>query len=143
VVQAPPPVVVANDPVATEIVRLSSRHESSRRDAVANLGRMHDARAVSAIVDRLKNDHSKDVRVAAANALGEIGDPGASLYLERSVVYDHKQEVRDAASAALARMPRPSPAPVASAGATSTPSVLRLEPAERVPPPPIPASPAP
>lgn len=143
-----PPVVSGPDPVATEIVRLSSRHESSRKDAIGNLGRMHDPRAIPALVERLKNDHSKDVRVAAATALGEIGDPSAQIILERAVVYDKKQEVRDAASAALARMPRPASAPVASNPAPSlagdsaaSSNVPRLDPIERVPPAPVPAPP--
>jgi hypothetical protein len=141
------PVVVAQDPIAVEVARLSSRHESSRVDAVGNLGRMRDPRAIPALVDRLKNDHSKDVRTAAATALGEIGDPNAAVILERAVIYDKKQEVRDAASVALSRLPRPTTVPAEGAPATVTgpeltnaPAVSppQLEPAESVPPPPTP-----
>lgn len=102
VAQAPATVVV--DPVANAIGRLQSNHDNSRIEGAYTLGRLRDARAVPALVDRLKNDWDKDVRVAAANALGEIGDPRASEPLRQAASLDNRQAVRDAAGLALERM---------------------------------------
>jgi len=152
VVPAPPPAVIVNPPVryqqrqATVVVdevdlaigRLQSAHEASRRDACAELGRMGDARAIPALIDRLKHDTSKHVRATAATAIGQVGDPGTSVILQRAITYDKKQEVRDAAAAALAMMPQPAAsAPVSDVSTTF--SEPAIEPIERVPPPPSPA----
>jgi hypothetical protein len=145
--QAQPPTLTV-DPVAQAIGRLSSNHDNSRKEGALVLGRLGDARAVPALIDRLKNDRNKDVRIASATALGEIGDPRGAVVLERAIIYDKRQDVRDAASSALARMPREVPAsangaPVTSSAA-SAPTDLRpiqVEPAEAVPPPPSPAFP--
>ncbi|WP_406697140.1 HEAT repeat domain-containing protein [Singulisphaera sp. Ch08] len=102
VAQAPATVVV--DPVANAIGRLQSSHDNSRIEGAYTLGRLRDARAVPALVDRLKNDWDKDVRVAAANALGEIGDPRASEPLRQAVALDKRQAVRDAAGLALGQI---------------------------------------
>ena len=150
---APPagPTVVV-DPVLEAGARLSSHYETVRRDAVVELGRYRDARAVPALIDRLKNDSSRHVRAAAATALGEIGDPRALTFLERAAEHDWRQEVRDAAQMAYIKLPRSGSAPSdpntaqastppANAAAPS-PTVPRLEPAERTPPPPQPEPPA-
>jgi hypothetical protein len=52
----------------------------------------------------LKYDTSKDVRIAAAIALGEIGGTEAAVALERDAIYDHREEVRKAATTALERL---------------------------------------
>jgi len=130
----PPPATVVVDPVADEISRLQSYHSHTRRDAVTNLGRMRDPRAIPSLLERLKNDSYTEVRVAAASALGEIGDPKVAVYLERATVYDKKQAVRDAAAASLSRLPREVPAQANAAPATSLPPV------ENVPPAPTPAA---
>jgi len=49
----------------------------------------------------LKNDSSKEVRATAATSLGEIGGSEAEVVLERCIIYEKKQEVKDAAAAAL------------------------------------------
>jgi len=54
------------------------------------------------LIHVLKFDNFKDVRIAAAHALGEIGGPQAATALERCIVYEKRQPVRDAASSALA-----------------------------------------
>ena len=46
----------------------------------------------------------KDVRVAAAIALGEIGGSEAAVALERTSIYDHREDVRKAATTALERL---------------------------------------
>jgi hypothetical protein len=116
VVVAPPPVVVAPqppttvaqpsplDPVALAAQRLQSHHASSRRDGAQTLGRLHDPRAVPPLVHALKYDSSKDVKIAAALALGEIGGRDVELVLERCIIYEKHQEVRDAAAQALRRL---------------------------------------
>ena len=148
---APPAQTIVVDPVAQQIARLTSHYAPSRREASAVLGRLGDARAVPALVERLKLDTDKSVRITAAQSLARIGDPKASIFLERSSIYDKKQEVRDAAAAALARMPRvvvQPPRVSANPGISSSTrgnpdtaiSVPLLENAERVPPPPTPAT---
>ena len=96
------------DPVAEAVTRLQSHHANSRRDGAYALGRLRDPRAIPALIDRLKNDSDVDVRVAAATAMGDIGDPRSAVYLERVTIYDKKQKVRDAAALALTRLPRES-----------------------------------
>ncbi len=142
-----PPQTVVIDPVAQQIARFTSNHAPSRREAAAVLGRLGDARAVPALVERLKLDSDKTVRINAANAIAQIGDPKSAIYLERASIYDKRQDVRDASAAALARMPRELIAPQASAfpapGLSTNPSprlsIPPLDSSERIPPPPTPA----
>ncbi len=114
IVAAPPAVVVQQpsvvvapapvdplDPVALAAQRLQSLHGGSRREAAQTLGRLGDPRGIPPLVDALKNDWSKEVRITAAHALGEIGGSEAEDVLERCIVYEKKQDVRDAAAAAL------------------------------------------
>jgi hypothetical protein len=139
---APPPQpTVMVDPVADAIGRLSSFHDNSRKDGCFTLGRLRDARAVPALIERLKYDHNKDVRLAAIWALGEIGDPRGKLALERAAVYDKKSEVRDAAASAFTRMSQQvvTSAPAASATpapSTTTTPMPSLAPDPETPPPP-------
>jgi HEAT repeats len=148
----PQTVVVDQVPIALE--RLRSYHDSSRLDACVTLGRLGDPRGVPALIDRLKNDHSKDVKIAAATALGLIGDPNSAIVLERCTIYEKKQEVRDAAAMALAQMQQrqaqaqaqasaaASAAQTGGSGMLSGPSRTAIVPslgaADRVPPPPTP-----
>ena len=53
---------------------------------------------------RLKYDLHKDVRIAAAIGLGEIGGSEAAIGLERCSIYDQKEDVRKAAAIALERL---------------------------------------
>ncbi|HWE37459.1 MAG TPA: HEAT repeat domain-containing protein [Isosphaeraceae bacterium] len=171
VVVAPPAVVAqpapapAFDPFADAFGRLKSAHGNSRRDGALTLGQLGDARAVPALVDRLKNDYSSEVRVASAWALGAIGDPRAGVALERASLFDRRREVRDAATTAYRRLPRANataaPASTATAGrstptrptgpsATPTPPALAARPApdrprtlsDTPPPPPTPVDPS-
>ena len=105
----PRPVIVAGppaqyDPVFDALERLKSLHEHIRRDGALSLGNLKAARAVPALVDRLKNDWSKDVRVASAWALGEIRDPRAGVALQRASLFDHRTEVRAVASKASEKL---------------------------------------
>ncbi|WZO99194.1 HEAT repeat domain-containing protein [Isosphaeraceae bacterium EP7] len=119
VVAPPPPVVVYNppiryaapqpetiviDPVEEQIQRLSSNHDNSREDACNVLGRLGDPRALPPLVDRLKDDEDRDVRIAAAWALANIGDPGGLIVLERASAYDKNSQVRGEAVGAYRRL---------------------------------------
>src|SRR5271155_3839826 len=84
--------------------RLQSFIPSNRKEAAYTLGRLHDPRAVPSLVHVLKYDSSKDVRIASAIALGEIGGSDSAVALERCAIYDHKEEVRKAATTALERL---------------------------------------
>lgn len=114
---APPPVVVQADPLAVELQRLKSIHSNNRRDGCIALGRLGDPRAVPSLIDRLKNDMSKDVRMAAAWGLAEIGDPAAAVSLEAAALSDRRHEVREAAAIAYKRLPKE----VKETGRTETP----------------------
>jgi hypothetical protein len=101
----PPP---AFDPFADALGRLKSFHGSSRRDGALTLGRIGDPRAVPALNERLEHDFDKEVRIASAWALGEIGDERGAVALERAVVTEKwHHEVRDAAANALKKLPKP------------------------------------
>jgi hypothetical protein len=85
----------------------------------------------------LKYDNWKDVRIASAIALGEIGTNEAAVALERAAIYDHKEDVRKACTNALGRLnarvkagvaSRPPVGPVGTVAplpATNTPSPFR------------------
>ena len=45
----------------------------------------------------LKYDSSKEVRAAAAMSLGQLGGSESEVVLERCIIYEKKQEVKDAA----------------------------------------------
>ena len=129
---APQPVYVAPQPVSPpdavsiELSALSSLHSNHRRDAAIALGKYGDPRAVPSLIDRLKNDHEKDVRQAAAWALAEIGDSRAIVPLEVAAQFDKKPDVRAVASKSLARMPTEQPmtasTPRVAPSARSTPA---------------------
>ncbi|HEV3122152.1 MAG TPA: HEAT repeat domain-containing protein [Isosphaeraceae bacterium] len=151
-VVVPPPQVVVPDAFSDAIGRLRSLHEHSRRDGALTLGRMRDPRAVPALLDRLKNDTSREVRTAAAWSLGEIGDPRAGVGLQRAALFDWRQEVRDAASRAYARLPQPGQEPAMAppgqpTGAVGPPPTIAVRPStsssDVPPPPPEPVPPAP
>jgi len=57
-----------------EISRLGNKKDYIRADAALKLGISHDKRAIRPLLEALK-DRNWDVKVAAAEALGEIGDP--------------------------------------------------------------------
>jgi HEAT repeats len=92
------------DQVALMTQRLQSFYSSHRKDAAYTLGRLHDPRAVPSLIHVLKYDSSKDVRIASAIALGEIGGSDSAVALERCAIYDKKEDVRKAATNALERL---------------------------------------
>jgi HEAT repeat protein len=108
--------------VALATQRLQSFHSNTRKDAAYELGRLGDPRAVPSLINVLKHDSSKDVRVASAISLGEIGGSDSAVALERCAIYDHKDEVRKAATNALERLNArvKSAPPFASQAAPST-----------------------
>jgi hypothetical protein len=75
-----------------------------RLQAAALLGRLHDRRAVPALIQALQDGREQvTVRAMAAQALGEIGDPSARPSLERAV-RDHNDEIARRARSALSRV---------------------------------------
>jgi len=92
------------DEVGLMAQRLQSFHANTRKDAAYALGRLGDPRAIPSLIHVLKYDSWKDVRIAAAISLGEIGGNESAVALERGAIYDHKDEVRKASSNALARL---------------------------------------
>jgi HEAT repeat protein len=66
-------VVAQTDRVSTAIERLRSEDPENRLNAVKELSRLADARAVDPLISRL-NDHNADVRGAAVEALGWFKD---------------------------------------------------------------------
>ena len=145
---APPaPETVLVDPVADAVARLQSHHDNSRRDGALTLGRLGDARAVPALVDRLGKDGEEEVRVASAWALGEIGDPRAALAVQKAALYDKRREVRDVANAAYRKLGRPPLAEQAAPAASALDPLPLDEPGiepprgDEPPPPPLPAGP--
>lgn len=116
-----PPAAPAFDPFNDAYGRLKSYHANSRRDGSLTLGHLGDNRAVPALIERLERDGDRDVRVAAAWALGEIGDSRSAMPLERAALYDKKTEVRTAANDAYRRLPRPGQAPPPQQGQAPPP----------------------
>jgi HEAT repeats len=82
------------------------RHKDAavRREAALALGELHSYPALSPLMDALYDPES-DVRLAAARALAEIGDWRAQAPLSWTAADDHDMAVREAATAALARLP--------------------------------------
>jgi HEAT repeat protein len=99
-------------------------------------------------MERLEDDHEREVRVAAAWALGEIGDARAMLALDRASLYDRREDVRDAAAQAITRLKshetvvenaQPADAPIQSSpstGVSDMPEPLPLGGLDDTPPPP-------
>lgn len=163
---AAPPVVVQQpavvsavdplDPVALAAQRLQSIHYGTRREAAQSLGMLGDSRGIPPLVDVLKNDWYPSVRIAAAEAIGQIGGPEAEVVLGRAIVYEKKDSVREAAAlalnvaraktAAMAAQPAPSETiiesrvePLPRTASTTSSSTRRTVP---TPPTPAPARPS-
>ena len=92
------------DPVSNGLTQLKSFHWETRRDGALTLGKLGDARAVPALIDRVKNDLDKSVRQGAAWALGQIGDPRAVPALEHCAAMDRREDVREVAAKAYHRI---------------------------------------
>jgi hypothetical protein len=91
-----------------------------RMQAASVLGRLHDKRAVPALV-RALSDGSEAVRGVAAGALGEIGDPSSGAALKRAL-RDPSELVRDQAQVALESL-QPAAEPASAAAARVEPHV--------------------
>src|SRR5581483_12359107 len=76
---------------------LSNSEESTRRDAVMELGRLKAEAAVDPLTATLAGDASPVVRDAAARALGLIGSPRALTALIHAAQADQDRDVRRSA----------------------------------------------
>ena len=99
----PGPTIVV-DQVNDGLTALKSVHWTTRRDGAVSLGKLGDARAVPALLDRLKHDLDRNVRQGSAWALGQIGDPRALPALEHAAALDRREEVRTVAAKAYHRI---------------------------------------
>jgi HEAT repeat protein len=83
------------------------RHKDAtvRREAARALGELRSYPALSPLMDAV-HDPEREVRIAAARALAEIGDWRAKASLSWIAANDHDMAVREAATAALARFPK-------------------------------------
>lgn len=97
--------LAARSPEALHAVEaaLGDPHETVRTAACEALGNLGSKDATPLLVQRL-NDMSADVAMAAALALGKIGDSAAKEALERAAEPDRAYWVRMAANDALKRM---------------------------------------
>jgi hypothetical protein len=115
--------------------RLQSFYSSNRKEAAYTLGRLQDPRAIPSLIHVLKYDSSKDVRIASAIALGEIGGSDSAVALERCAIYDKKDEVRKAATTALERLN--------AQAKNAPPNSSQVGPSATMPRPPVTSTPSP
>ncbi|HHT9133651.1 MAG TPA: HEAT repeat domain-containing protein [Candidatus Avalokitesvara rifleensis] len=80
---------------------LRSQYPEVRVAAAKALAQTDNPETVSALATALRNDREKDVRVAAAQSLGELGDESAAESLLRAL-NDENVSVRESAARALA-----------------------------------------
>jgi hypothetical protein len=83
--------------VERHVQALASPDERTRIDAVGQLGRLRQQRAVDPLAATLAGDRSPAVREAAARALGLIGAPQALPALQRAAQIDTDHDVRHSA----------------------------------------------
>ncbi len=76
------------DEAGRVIARLDDPNPNTRAKAARQLGRMRAARAYDPLI-RLLHDDEASVRIAAAEALGDLGDPKAL----RAVARTYKRDV--------------------------------------------------
>lgn len=93
------------DPAAIDPILSIQRNGSVaiRRKTIPALARFRDKRAVEALIAALA-DQNEEVRQSAAAGLGEVGDQGVVVVLERLADKDPSQDVRSAAAQAVQRL---------------------------------------
>jgi hypothetical protein len=92
-----------------------------RTQAAISLGGVSaETEVITALSNALREDTAASVRAAAANSLGQLGDPSALSALRRAAQSDSDTGVRNAASAAVTRLSRSGPRvqPIPNAGNT-------------------------
>ncbi len=92
------------------IAELSDARADRRRLAAERLGAMRMRGGVGSLIERLQ-DPDREVRIKVAEALGRIGDPGATPALKRSLIWDPESSVVIAVGHALRKIARGSVAP--------------------------------
>jgi len=92
-----------SEPVLTSL--LHDPLASVRSEAARGLGALGDANVVRTLLERLENDLSKDVRLAAIQALGILSQAASAGLLQSIVLDPHEdEEVRADATEALAHV---------------------------------------
>ena len=93
------------DPAAIDPILSIQRNGSVaiRRKTIPALARFRDKRAVEALIAALA-DQNEEVRQSAASGLGEVGDQGVVVQLERLADKDPSEDVRAAAAQAIQRL---------------------------------------
>lgn len=81
----------------------TEKSAAARKQAAADLGRLADTEAMSALVAALFGDADADVRAACAEALGQLADPSARSAL-RAAQRDESPRVRKAAEASIVKL---------------------------------------
>ncbi|MCE5337213.1 MAG: HEAT repeat domain-containing protein [Methanomicrobiaceae archaeon] len=82
---------------------LGSKESRIRSESARTLGKIHDERAIPALIGAVKDPAEMDVRIRAVEALGEIGDDRARPALVEALNDPHHQ-VRMEAAWALGRL---------------------------------------
>jgi hypothetical protein len=94
------PVAVYSSPQQELMDKVLCKDVTDRRRAARDLAEFKNVSAVAVLVDVLINDASVEVRQAAAESLGKIGDPAAYEPLLRSVAAETDEECHQAAQKA-------------------------------------------
>lgn len=92
------------DPISTLMVDLASQNAKVRKSVIDTLRAYKVTEAVTDLIVILRNDSENEVRVAAANALGELGDNSAVPQLLIALASDENYDVRQAAAESLGEL---------------------------------------
>lgn len=82
-----------------------------QREVIRALGQLGGPQALAALASCLRSDERALARLEAARALGKLTAEGARAVLAHASLHDPEQTVRDAAQAALDRLPMGQPRP--------------------------------
>jgi serine/threonine-protein kinase len=106
-VAAPEPVAPKNDPrkrpTKADLLIEELRDPATAASAARELGRLGDHRATEALV-RTLSSRSERIAIAAAEALGELGDIAALEPLAEAAEHGRTERIREAAEKAKARL---------------------------------------
>jgi HEAT repeats len=94
------------EPMVTALMEATDVYDRTTQEAaILRLAALGAGRAVPVLMKLADKDTTWSVRFAAVNALGKLADPSARELLGRVAKDDDEKLVRDAATAALAKLP--------------------------------------